>query len=116
MIVLGLSDLTFNEPALAFFESFAGPVGRHAFGIAEQVRTRAIIHASGRPGPRIRTGDLVEGMRVSPGQDADGIFFDVGSIAIHRGEFYPRYLESGERGYRYPFLTPAIAEVFALMP
>lgn len=103
-----LSRIVFNDAGLQELE---GVANRHVDGIGARVVNQAIQNASGRPGPRIRTGDLVEEIRAEPGADARGHFVDVGSEAEHRGYAYPSRLETGEDGHHYPWLVPALEAV-----
>ena len=91
-----------------------GPFAHHVQGLANRVQNEAIQGASGRPGPRIRSGELVEQIRQDPGRDADGSFIDIGSGARSpRQDYdYPSALETGKGGVRYEWLRPAFRRVF----
>ncbi len=89
-----------------------GPLMQHLNGLADRVVNQAVVNASGRPGPRIRSGDLVESIQKQPGRDQDGPFIDIGATAEHRGYPYPSRLETGEDGHLYPWLRPALEQTF----
>ena len=105
-----LTRLTLNEAEIDRIVNL--PLRQHVEGLADRVVNQAIANASGRPGPRIRTGDLVEGVEKQTDSDADGFFVDIGSAAEHRGYPYPSRLETGQDGVRYEWLRPALEEVF----
>lgn len=107
-----LTKFTINEAELARIAGEAGPLGQHVNGLADRVVNQAIQNATGRPGPRIRTGDLIESIEKLPDRDANGYFVDVSATAEHRGYPYPSRLETGQDGHYYPFLKPALDEVF----
>lgn len=107
-----VTRITFNENGL---QELTIDANRHVSGIADRVVNQAIVNASGRPGPRIRTGDLVSEIEKSPGADGDGPFFDIGSNAVspRQNYPYPSRLETGEDGVLYPWLKPALEQVIA---
>jgi hypothetical protein len=108
---MDLTKLVINEAEIEFLSGPLSPLAQHVSGLADRVVNQAIQNASNRPGPRIRTGDLVEKITKQPGADEDGFFIDVGSPAEHRGYPYPSRLETGQDGVRYPWLVPALVEV-----
>jgi len=81
---------------------------------AVRVQNAAKLHATDRPGPRVRTGRLRGSITWRLGADAHGPYADVGS-AVH----YALYVEMGHNVVRagrvvgharpYPFLRPALA-------
>lgn len=110
---MNLSRITIDEGGLQ--QIVNGPLQRHMHGLADLVVNEAIQNANGRPGPRIRTGDLIENIKKQEGDDApgaDGFHIDVFSDAEHRGYPYPSRLEIGADGVLYPWLRPALEKVF----
>lgn len=113
------STIILHEPALRdLLDRPTGPTGRFIERRTLSVLNRALLGAAGRPGPEIRSGDLLRNtnhVSVRPvGGELQG---DVSSDARHRGFSYPIALELGgvtPTGgyYRYPFLEPALAEEF----
>ena len=99
-------DVIYNEVALR--ELLAGPSGGVAKDLARRavaVESQAKINASGRPGPNVDTGRLRSSISWRLGEDAQGLYADIGT-----GVPYGRYLELGltRNGARYPFLEPAL--------
>lgn len=90
------------------------PVYRDLAKRAIRVQNSAKLHATDRPGPRVRTGRLRGSITWDLGRDAEGPYADVGT-AVH----YAVYVELGHRVVRrgrvvghapaYPFLRPALA-------
>lgn len=81
---------------------------------AKRLTEIVVAKASGRPGPEIRTGNLVGSIHVNPSGSPGGSSFSstvvVGAVS-DRGAPYPRFLERGtSRMQPYPFLGPAVAE------
>lgn len=71
---------------------------------AIRVETAAKVNASGRPGPRVRTGRLRSSISWRLGQDALGIYADIGSNVEYAG-----YVEYGtDRAPAFPYLKPAL--------
>ncbi len=112
-----LTKLVFIEAGLQEIE--VGTLSRHVEHLAEQVVQQARVNASGRPGPRIRTGDMFRAVDKQPSADVPGAW-EVGSNADHRGYQYPSALETGlyllrnnARGPRYPWLVPALESVMS---
>lgn len=109
---MDLTRLTIDEAEIQ--QIALGPFAHHVQGLANLVVNEAIQAASGRPGPRIRTGELVSQIKQEPGRDADGAFIDIGSAArSDRQDYdYPSALETGKGGVRYEWLRPAFRRVF----
>lgn len=81
-----------------------GPVARDLARRAVRVESRAKLNASGRPGPRVRTGRLRSSISWAIGQDGRGLYAVVGTNV-----FYAKWLELGsDRAPAYPFLRPAL--------
>jgi hypothetical protein len=77
-----------------------GAAGRALYKRGERVASQARVNASGRPGPRVRTGRLRGGIALSAVQkDGDGLYIDCGTNVE-----YAKYVEPG-----FPFLVPALA-------
>lgn len=71
---------------------------------AIRVESSAKQHATGRPGPNVRTGRLRSSITWKPGADGTGPYVDVGSNV----EYAP-YVELGtSRAPAYPFLRPGL--------
>ena len=94
------------------------PVRRYGEGLADRVVARAQVKASGRPGPRIRTGNLVEQTRKESTVGSGTWEIQVGSEAVspRQNYPYPGRLETGEDGPHYPWLEPALRQVFTTAP
>lgn len=112
-------DFVFHETALRrLLNEPTGPVGQHIARKGQRVGQRARINASDRPGPRIRTGDLVQETSTRPLEFVDGeLQSAIGSTARHGGVAYPTLQERGGTTptgayYRYPWLEPALATEF----
>lgn len=101
--------IRWDEAALQrVLNSSDGPVGQWLGRAAIRVQNQAKLNASGRPGPKVRTGRLRSSISWRYRYDAYGkIHADVGTNV-----YYGRYLETGLRnGRRYPFLVPALSAV-----
>ena len=91
-----------------------GPVGRDLERRAIRVTQRMKQNASGRPGPNIRTGTLINAIALlQVGEDGDGLFADVGTFknrVFKRGWDYSRLLEDPTYGSaaRYPYMVRAL--------
>lgn len=98
-------DLHFDAGALRnLLEGTQGPVGRDLARRAIRVESSAKLHASGRPGPNVRTGRLRSSITWTIGRDSEGLYADVGSNVA-----YARYVEMGtDRAPAYPYLRPAV--------
>lgn len=94
-----------NEAALrALLVGPTGPVARDLVRRAMRVEAQAKANASGRPGPRVRTGRLRGSITWRLRQDGGQLVADVGTAV----EYAP-YVELGTRRARaYPFLRPAL--------
>lgn len=116
---MAATAVTMNESALkALLRTPEGPVGRYIERKAISVLQLALVNASDRPGPRIRTGDLLRNTRyVGIRIDGGEMNAVVASSAVHRGFNYPQAQELGGftpsgAFYQYPFLNPAMASIF----
>lgn len=98
-------DTIWNEAALTRLVSGPdGPVARDLARRAVNVQNQAKINATGRPGPRVRTGRLRSSISWRLRVDAVGLHADIGTNVP-----YARPLELGLRnGKRYPFLSTAL--------
>jgi Bacteriophage HK97-gp10, putative tail-component len=100
-----VSVLVLNYGAInVALHSAAGPVARDLSLRAQRVQSQAVVNASGRPGPNVRTGRLRSSLhwRLVTG-GLDGIYALVGTTV-----YYARYVEFGtDRSSPYPFLRPA---------
>lgn len=113
------ATITMNEGALKnLLKTPEGPTGRYIDRKARELMQLILIGASGRPGPEIRTGDLLRNTRYlgirSEGSEMSAV---IASSAVHRGFNYPQAQELGGftpsgAYYRYPFLNPAFVRVF----
>lgn len=91
--------LVLNYGAInAALHSASGPVARDLSLRAQRVQSQAVVNASGRPGPNVRTGRLRSSLhwRLVTG-GLDGIYALVGTTV-----YYAVYVER-----LYPFLVPA---------
>lgn len=71
---------------------------------AIRVESAAKVNASGRPGPNVRTGRLRASISWRLGEDALGLYADVGSNVEYAG-----FVELGtDRAPAYPYLRPAL--------
>lgn len=102
--------IVFNEAEMQRLELL---LHQHVDGLADRIVNQAIQNASGRPGPRIRTGELVESIQKQWTSDADGEYVDIASTAVspRQNYPYPSRLETGEDGVRYEWLRPAFDAV-----
>ncbi len=81
-----------------------GMVGRDIAKRAQAVESQAKINASGRPGPRVRTGRLRSSIGWVLTVDQDGLVGIVGSNVEYAG-----FVERGtNRAPPYPYLRPAL--------
>lgn len=72
---------------------------------AIRVESAAKVNASGRPGPNVRTGWLRSSISWVLGEDALGLYADIGTNV-----FYAGYVEEGtDRAPAYPFVKPALS-------
>lgn len=95
-----------NEGAIRFLlTSPAGPVAKDLLRRAVRVESQAKRNASGRPGPRVRTGRLrasISHRLVAGGRY--GIYAQVGTNVEYGG-----FVEYGtDRAPAYPYLRPAL--------
>lgn len=97
--------LVVNQAALhKLLRSPDGPVARDLARRAIRVESQAKRNASGRPGPRVRSGRLRSSISWTIGEDGRGLYARVGSNV-----FYARYVEMGTtRSPAYPYLRPAL--------
>lgn len=99
-----------NEPEIArILNSPEGPVARDLARRAIRVESQAKVNASGRPGPRVRTGRLRSSIHWELVRGENGVggtlFARIGSNVS-----YARYVELGtSRAPAYPYLRPALA-------
>jgi hypothetical protein len=102
--------MSFNldEGALdGFLTDRGGPIGLWLEAAVIRVESQAKVNASGRPGPRVRTGRLRSGIFPSVGLDQRGLVGRVTSPV-----FYSGYVETGTtRSRPYPYLRPALSAV-----
>lgn len=81
-----------------------GPVMRDLARRAVRVEGSAKQHATGRPGPKVRTGRLRGSITWRLGEDVLGPYADIGTNV-----FYAPFVELGtSRAPAYPFLRPAL--------
>ena len=83
----------------------SGPVARDLLRRAQRVESRAKLNASGRPGPRVRTGRLRASITHQLIQGGPtGLRARIGSNVHYAG-----YVEYGTaRAPAYPYLRPAL--------
>jgi hypothetical protein len=101
-----VADTLWNDGALSrLLTGPDGPVARDLARRAIRVQNQAKINASGRPGPRVRTGRLRSSISWRLRTTSHGtLVADIGTNV-----FYGRFLETGLRnGRRYPYLTTAL--------
>lgn len=100
-----MSTFTWNRQELdRILTSPTGPVGQDLARRAVNVESQAKLNASGRPGPRVRTGRLRSSITWELRQEPTGLVARIGTN-VH----YALPLEQGLRnGVRYPFLGPAL--------
>lgn len=81
-----------------------GPVARDLARRAIRVESQAKLNASGRPGPKVRTGRLRSSISWALGEDARGLYAVIGTNVE-----YAKWVELGsDRAPAYPFLRPAL--------
>ncbi|MFL5309681.1 MAG: hypothetical protein ACJ79H_04415 [Myxococcales bacterium] len=81
-----------------------GPVVRDLIRRGIRVEASAKHHASGRPGPMVRTGRLRGSITWRLGADPLSPYVDVGSTVL-----YAPFVELGtSRAPEYPYLRPAL--------
>ncbi len=109
-----IATFQINEAELvAYLNGPQGPVYRDLEKRAIRVQNSAKLHATDRPGPRVRTGRLRGSITHRLGHDERGPYADIGTN-VH----YAPFVELGHnivRGGRivgrappYPFLRPAL--------
>lgn len=111
-----------RAPLAMFLKDPNGPVARYLNARAQGAAAQARLHATGRPGPRIVTGNLVQSITVFEEQDVDGVRYTVGApVESPRGKFpYSVPMETGHdpdgrvRGWDYPFLKPGLEQEFGV--
>lgn len=82
-----------------------GPVAAQLAIRLQRATNAAKVNATGRPGPRVRTGRLRSSITWALGTDSRGLFGVYGTNVP-----YGYYLETGLRnGAKYPFLVPAMS-------
>lgn len=87
------------------FESPAGPWARDLARRAIRVESQAKVNASGRPGPRVRTGRLRSSIQWRLVQYPNELVAEVRAPVS-----YARFVELGtDRARPFPFLRPALA-------
>jgi HK97 gp10 family phage protein len=97
-----IGSFRFNESEMK--RLLRGPVMQDVAKRAIRVETSAKQHASGRPGPNVRTGRLRGSITWRLGEDGLSPYADIGT-AVH----YAPYVELGtSRMPAYPFLRPAL--------
>ena len=94
-----------NEAELdVFLTGPDSPVARDLAHRAAKVAESAKEHATGRPGPEVRTGHLRDSITWRLRKDDTGLYADVEAEAE-----YALFVEEGTRKMRpYPFLRPAL--------
>jgi HK97 gp10 family phage protein len=101
-VAVAIQAFRFNEAT--YLEILHGPVARDLVKRGIRVESSAKEHASGRPGPNVRTGRLRDSITWRLGQDEQSVYVDVGSAVL-----YAPYLEVGtSRMPAYPYLRPAL--------
>jgi len=113
-----MSEIFLNEQGIgALFKNPQGPLGRIIDRKGRQLETLMKFHASGRPGPNIRTGLNYQRIRYT-GLDVrqGGIGGTVEAGAVRNRIRYPLLLEFGGiapngKPYQYPFMIPALREL-----
>lgn len=97
-----LRRFQFNEAGLRVL--LTGPVSQDLVRRAIRVEASAKQHATGRPGPNVRTGRLRGSITWRLGEDPVSPYADVGT-AVH----YAPFVELGtSRAPAYPYLRPAL--------
>lgn len=101
-ITAAVAEFKWHEAGL--HELLNGPVMADLVKRAIRVETSAKEHATGRPGPNVRTGRLRGSITWRPGSDGDGPYVDIGSAVL-----YAPFVEFGtSRMPAYPYLRPAL--------
>lgn len=101
-IKAALERFTFNQAGL--LELVKGPVTKDLVRRAIRVESSAKLHATGRPGPNVRTGRLRGSITWRLGEDPTSPYADVGTAV-----YYAPFVELGtSRAPAYPFLVPAL--------
>lgn len=99
----------YEAPLRAELAGPTGDVARYLARVGARVESAAKRNASGRPGPRVDTGNLRSSITHVVGRDAQGAYVEIGTNV-----FYGRFLELGtSRMQPYPFLVPALQAVEA---
>lgn len=113
-IAAAVANFRVNEAELRrFLNGRDGPVYRNLVRRAIAVEASAKRHATGRPGPNVRTGRLRGSITWRPGRDERGPYVDVGTN-VHYAPFVElghNVVRSGRivgRAPAYPFLRPAL--------
>lgn len=97
-----LEGFEFRQEGLR--ELLRGPIAGDLVRRAILVELSAKQHASGRPGPMVRTGRLRSSITWRLGSDVNGIYADIGTNVE-----YAAYVELGtSRAPAYPYLRPAL--------
>jgi HK97 gp10 family phage protein len=88
----------------ALLNGAGSPVAHDLARRAAHVQESAKQHASGRPGPNVRTGNLRDSITWRLDEDNEGLYADVEAEAE-----YSLFVEEGTLKMRpYPFLRPAL--------
>lgn len=105
-VAYAVRSFHFNEGNLQrLLKGRSGPVGRDLVRRAIRVEGAAKRNATSRPGPKVRTGRLRGSITWRLGEDAQGLYVDIGSAVV-----YAPYVELGtSRMPAYPFLRPALS-------
>lgn len=105
-IGLAIRSFRFHEANLQLLlRGRSGPVARDLTRRAIKVEGAAKRNATQRPGPKVRTGRLRGSITWRLGEDARGLYADIGSAVL-----YAPYVELGtSRMPAYPFLLPALS-------
>lgn len=100
-----MSRVVLNPAALQrLYTSPSGPIAKDLTRRAIRVESQAKMNASGRPGPRVRTGRLRASITHRLVVVGNEVWAEVGTN-VH----YAIYLELGtDRMRPYPFLRPAL--------
>lgn len=105
-IVASVESFRLNEEALvALLTGPSGPVAADLARRAIRVESQAKMNASGRPGPNVITGRLRGSITWRLGEDAGGLYADIGTNV----EYAPYVEFPTSRSPGYPFLQPALA-------
>lgn len=107
---MALSRVILNEAGIArLFNSPDGEVAKNLARRAIRVESQAKVNATGRPGPRVRTGRLRSSIHWELVAESNGVggtlYARVGSVVS-----YARYVELGtSRAPAFPYLRPALS-------